>query len=225
MDLTSPSPGPPPEVQVLEPEPPTTPVTPCPPSPELRLEDVECHRSQSAIFVRHYNRGGKSCLLSSLPSTDLTISATEGNSCSRTDLYFKPVPDSKLARKREERLRKLEEKERSASSAGSLPGMSPGLSRRPGPSPGHITPSTFGNLHDLDRMEREKRERELAEHRDRDIRMRDEMMRRGAMRPGGIPGLPHDPYLEASRRYAQAAQAAQAAGANLPSPYASKCLG
>ena len=128
------------------------------------------------------------------------------------------MPDSKLARKREERLRKLEEKERSASSAGSLPGMSPGLSRRPGPSPGHVTPGTFGNLHELDRMEREKRERELAEHRDRDIRMRDEMMRRGAMRPG-LPGLPHDPYLEASRRYAQAAQAA---GAALPSPYASK---
>merc|ERR1719410_1904947 len=36
------------------------------------------------------------------------------------------------------------------------------------------------------------------------------------MRPG-LPGLPHDPYLEASRRYAQAAQAA---GAALPSPYA-----
>ena len=92
VDLTSPSPGPPqPEVQVLdpEPEPATTPISPGPPSPELKLEDVECHRSQSAIFVRHYNRG-------------------EGNSCSRTDLYFKPVPDSKLARKREERLRKLE---------------------------------------------------------------------------------------------------------------------
>ena len=58
VDLTSPSPGPQPEVQVLEPEPATTPVTPGPPSPELRLEDVECHRSQSAIFVRHYNRGG-----------------------------------------------------------------------------------------------------------------------------------------------------------------------
>merc|ERR1740131_933671 len=64
-------------------------------------------------------------------------------------------------------------------------------------------------------MEREKRERELAEHRDRDIRMRDEMMRRGAMRPG-LPGLPHDPYLEASRRYAQAAQAAGAALASDP---------
>ena len=51
-----------------------------------------CRRSQSAIFTRQWNRG-------------------EGNSCSRTDLYFKPVPDSKLARKREERLRKANEKE------------------------------------------------------------------------------------------------------------------
>ena len=153
VDLTSPSPGPPqPEVQVLdpEPEPATTPISPGPPSPELKLEDVECHRSQSAIFVRHYNRG-------------------EGNSCSRTDLYFKPVPDSKLARKREERLRKLEEKERSGSSASSHPGMSPGLNRRHGPSPGHVTPGSF-NIHELDRLEREKRERELAEHRDRENR-------------------------------------------------------
>eukprot|EP00092_Neocalanus_flemingeri_P030813 GFUD01033467.1.p1 GENE.GFUD01033467.1~~GFUD01033467.1.p1 ORF type:complete len:950 (-),score=265.55 GFUD01033467.1:432-3281(-) len=129
VDLTSPSPGPQPEVQVLEPEPSTTPSSPGlpisrEPSPEPRIEDVECHRSQSAIFVRHLNRG-------------------EGNSCSRTDLYFKPVPDSKLARKREERLRKhaeKEEKDRSSSSAshGSHQGAghSPSLSRRPGPSPG-----------------------------------------------------------------------------------------
>lgn len=34
------------------------------------------------------------------------------NSCTRTDLEFKPVADSKLARKREERDRKLAEKER-----------------------------------------------------------------------------------------------------------------
>lgn len=34
------------------------------------------------------------------------------NSCTRTDLVFKPVADSKLARKREERDRKLAEKER-----------------------------------------------------------------------------------------------------------------
>ena len=134
-----------------EPEPPTTPHSPGPPSPELKVEDVECHRSQSAIFVRHYNRG-------------------EGNSCSRTDMYFKPVPDSKLARKREERLRKAEEKERSASSASSHPGVSPGLTRRPGPSPGHVTPGAY-NIHELDRLEREKREREMAEHRDRENRL------------------------------------------------------
>ena len=157
VDLSSPSPGPQPEVQVLEPEPepPNTPHSPGPPSPELKIEDTECHRSQSAIFVRHYNRG-------------------EGNSCSRTDMYFKPVPDSKLARKREERLRRQEEKdrkqeERSTSSAGSHPGMSPGLGRRPGPSPGHVTPGSY-NIHELDRLEREKRERELAEHRDRENR-------------------------------------------------------
>jgi hypothetical protein len=44
-------------------------------------------------FLRHWNRG-------------------DFNSCTRTDLTFKPVPDSKLARKREERLRKQAEKER-----------------------------------------------------------------------------------------------------------------
>ncbi|KAJ8954139.1 hypothetical protein NQ318_005733 [Aromia moschata] len=48
---------------------------------------------QSAIFLRHWNRG-------------------DYNSCTRTDLTFKPVPDSKLARKREERLRKQAERER-----------------------------------------------------------------------------------------------------------------
>lgn len=172
VDLTSPSPGLQPEIQVLEPEPSTTPSSPCPsvsrePSPEPRIEDVECHRSQSAIFVRHLNRG-------------------EGNSCGRTDLYFRPVPDSKLARKREERLRKhaeKEEKERSSSSAshGSHQGagLSPSLGRRPGPSPGlnlsgHGAPSSsYSSLHDrmeIDRMEKEKRERELAEHRDRENR-------------------------------------------------------
>merc|ERR1719250_432687 len=204
VDLTSPSPGLQPEIQVLEPEPSTTPSSPCPsvsrePSPEPRIEDVECHRSQSAIFVRHLNRG-------------------EGNSCGRTDLYFRPVPDSKLARKREERLRKhaeKEEKERSSSSAshGSHQGagLSPSLGRRPGPSPGlnlsgHGAPSSsYSSLQDrmeIDRMEKEKRERELAELRDRENRMRDEMFRRGAMRLPGLP--PHDPYLEASRRHAAA---------------------
>ncbi|XP_026472131.1 arginine-glutamic acid dipeptide repeats protein isoform X3 [Ctenocephalides felis] len=63
------------------------------PSPEPKIEDTECHRSQSAIFLRHWNRG-------------------DYNSCTRTDLIFKPVPDSKLARKREERLRKQAERER-----------------------------------------------------------------------------------------------------------------
>ncbi|CAH1405146.1 unnamed protein product [Nezara viridula] len=63
------------------------------PSPEPKIEDTECHRSQSAIFLRHWNRG-------------------DYNSCCRTDLTFKPVPESKLARKREERLRKQAEKER-----------------------------------------------------------------------------------------------------------------
>ncbi|XP_059486637.1 arginine-glutamic acid dipeptide repeats protein-like isoform X2 [Neocloeon triangulifer] len=63
------------------------------PSPEPKIEDTECHRSQSAIFLRHWNRG-------------------DYNSCARTDLTFKPVPDSKLARKREERMRKQAERER-----------------------------------------------------------------------------------------------------------------
>lgn len=44
-------------------------------------------------FLRHWNRG-------------------DYNSCTRTDLVFKPVPDSKLARKREERIRKQAERER-----------------------------------------------------------------------------------------------------------------
>ncbi|XP_033336648.2 uncharacterized protein LOC117226438 isoform X4 [Megalopta genalis] len=69
------------------------PPSPRGPSPEPRIEDSECHRSQSAIFLRHWNRG-------------------ENNSCTRTDLMFKPVPDSKLARKREERSRKQAERER-----------------------------------------------------------------------------------------------------------------
>ncbi|CAG7835910.1 unnamed protein product [Allacma fusca] len=63
------------------------------PSPEPKVDDMECHRSQSAIFLRHWNRG-------------------DFNSCARTDMTFKPVPDSKLARKREERMRKQAEKER-----------------------------------------------------------------------------------------------------------------
>ncbi|XP_023228462.1 arginine-glutamic acid dipeptide repeats protein-like isoform X2 [Centruroides sculpturatus] len=61
-------------------------------SPEPKLDNVECHRSQSAIFLRHWNRG---CY----------------NSCARTDLTFKPVPDSKLARKQEQ-ARKVAEREK-----------------------------------------------------------------------------------------------------------------
>ncbi|XP_014615224.1 PREDICTED: arginine-glutamic acid dipeptide repeats protein isoform X5 [Polistes canadensis] len=80
------------EQDLGEPEP-EEPPSPRGPSPEPRIEDSECHRSQSAIFLRHWNRG-------------------ENNSCTRTDLMFKPVPDSKLARKREERSRKQAERER-----------------------------------------------------------------------------------------------------------------
>ncbi|KAH7643722.1 grunge-like protein [Dermatophagoides farinae] len=63
------------------------------PSPEPKIEDSECHRSHSAIFLRHWNRG-------------------EYNSCARTDLTFKPAPESHLSRRREERARKAAEKER-----------------------------------------------------------------------------------------------------------------
>ncbi|XP_023289168.1 arginine-glutamic acid dipeptide repeats protein isoform X7 [Orussus abietinus] len=80
------------EPDLVDPEP-EEPPSPRGPSPEPRIEDSECHRSQSAIFLRHWNRG-------------------ENNSCTRTDLMFKPVPDSKLARKREERSRKQAERER-----------------------------------------------------------------------------------------------------------------
>lgn len=76
----------------MDPEP-DEPISPRGQSPEPRIDDNECHRSQSAIFIRHWNRG-------------------DTNSCTRTDLEFKPVPDSKLARKREERQRKQVERER-----------------------------------------------------------------------------------------------------------------
>merc|ERR1740131_2152 len=182
VDLTSPSPGPHPEIQVLEPpEPSTTPSSPVPisrePSPEPRIEDVECHRSQSAIFVRHINRG-------------------ENNSCARTDLYFRPVPESKLARKREERLRRHEEKEKNIQLGSGLR-----ISQ-------NLTPNSFGggSLHEqIDRHEREKREREIAEIRDRENRMREDMLRRGGLRPHGIM----DPYMDPTRRYP----------AGLPSPF------
>ncbi|XP_076319638.1 atrophin-1-like [Tachypleus tridentatus] len=57
-------------------------------------QDAECHRSESAIFLRRHTH------------------AIDFNSCARTDLVFKPVPDSKLARKREEVARKAAEKEK-----------------------------------------------------------------------------------------------------------------
>ena len=47
------------------------PMIPREPSPPPKPDGSECHRSQSAIFTRMWNRG-------------------EGNSCSRTDMIFKP---------------------------------------------------------------------------------------------------------------------------------------
>ncbi|XP_076365312.1 uncharacterized protein LOC143254286 isoform X5 [Tachypleus tridentatus] len=66
----------------------------CGSSSENKGQETECHRSQSAIFLRRYTNG------------------LEFSSCARTDLIFKPVPGSTLARKREERVRKAEEKEK-----------------------------------------------------------------------------------------------------------------
>ena len=74
------------------------PMIPREPSPPPKPDGSECHRSQSAIFTRMWNRG-------------------EGNSCSRTDMIFKPVPDSKLARKREERIRKACDREEAMKAA------------------------------------------------------------------------------------------------------------
>ncbi|XP_033226731.1 arginine-glutamic acid dipeptide repeats protein isoform X2 [Belonocnema kinseyi] len=88
-----PPPEPKMEQEIVEPEPEEAPSPNRGPSPEPRIDDSECHRSQSAIFLRHWYRG-------------------DDNSCTRTDLMFKPVPDSKLARKREERSRKQAERER-----------------------------------------------------------------------------------------------------------------
>lgn len=94
------------------------------PSPEPKLEDSECHRSQSAIFLRHWNRG-------------------EYNSCARTDLTFKPVPESRLARRREERARKAHEREEAANRAqqrqaeqAAAAAASLSQASRGGPSPG-----------------------------------------------------------------------------------------
>ncbi|XP_059815880.1 arginine-glutamic acid dipeptide repeats protein-like [Hypanus sabinus] len=73
------------------------------PSPEPVVVDMASHASQSARFIRHFDRGL--------------------NCCSRTDLFFVPLPGSKLAKKREEvverarreaeqRLREEKERER-----------------------------------------------------------------------------------------------------------------
>lgn len=79
-------------------------------TPEPRIDDSECIRSPAAMlvallyifcflliriirFLRHWNRG-------------------EHNSCARTDLIFKPVPGTRMAQKREEKARKMAEKER-----------------------------------------------------------------------------------------------------------------
>ncbi|CAG0919811.1 unnamed protein product [Notodromas monacha] len=94
------------------------------PSPEPKIEDSECHRSESAIFLRHWNRG-------------------EGNSCARTDLTFKPVPDSKLARKREERLRKQAEKEREEREKAAV-AQANAKKDAPASEPRRETPKSFG---------------------------------------------------------------------------------
>ncbi|CAB4069133.1 RERE [Lepeophtheirus salmonis] len=149
-----------PEVQILHhsrstPTPP--PPVPREPSPPPKPDGSECHRSQSAIFIRNWNRG-------------------EGNSCSRTDMYFKPVPESKLARKRDERVRKATNDEISATAAKmSLP---PGFSHVPSdhfhhpphsaphsvmsrvsPHPHPASPmATSFKFQELERYERERKE-------------------------------------------------------------------
>jgi hypothetical protein len=164
-------PGPPPpahsnnEIQVLaKPQPqqlqqaPQLPQAPREPSPPPKPDGSECHRSQSAIFTRQWNRG-------------------EGNSCSRTDLFFKPVPDSKLARKREERLRKANEREDAMKAAHAqeqaakvarmdMNPFDPFGRRTPtsaGPPPGGMPPmgSPFAPMSDMERMERMERERAI----------------------------------------------------------------
>ncbi|XP_064643016.1 arginine-glutamic acid dipeptide repeats protein-like [Lineus longissimus] len=65
------------------------PVTPEPsrtpsPGPDPIIVNEDHHKSTSALFIKILSRG-------------------ESNSCSRCDLIFRPTPDSKLARRREER--------------------------------------------------------------------------------------------------------------------------
>ncbi|KAK0138909.1 Arginine-glutamic acid dipeptide repeats protein [Merluccius polli] len=52
------------------------------PSPEPTVVNIASHASQSARFIKHWDRGY--------------------NSCARTDLFFTPLASSKLAKKREE---------------------------------------------------------------------------------------------------------------------------
>ncbi|KAJ8360774.1 hypothetical protein SKAU_G00172990 [Synaphobranchus kaupii] len=56
------------------------------PSPEPTVVNTPTHASQSARFCKHLDRGY--------------------NSCARTDMYFTPLPASKLAKKREEAVEK-----------------------------------------------------------------------------------------------------------------------
>ncbi|XP_031587289.1 arginine-glutamic acid dipeptide repeats protein isoform X1 [Oreochromis aureus] len=56
------------------------------PSPEPTIINMASHASQSARFIKHLDRGY--------------------NSCARTDLFFTPLPSSKLAKKREEAVEK-----------------------------------------------------------------------------------------------------------------------
>ncbi|KAI4485796.1 hypothetical protein M0804_006285 [Polistes exclamans] len=74
------------EQNLGEPEP-EEPPSPHGSSSEPRIEDSECYRSQSAIFVRYMNQD-------------------ENNSCTRTDFMFQPFPTTKLGKKRAKRLRK-----------------------------------------------------------------------------------------------------------------------
>lgn len=137
------------------------PPAPREPSPPPKIDGSECHRSQSAIFTRQWNRG-------------------EGNSCSRTDLSFKPVPDSELARKREERLRKANEREDALKAAAHAQEQAAKVARmeinpfdpfsRMTPNPGGGHPGqpqqqqqqqhpgmSFGNhMSELERMERDR---------------------------------------------------------------------
>lgn len=57
------------------------------PEPEATIVNEPIHKSKNAMFIKHWNRGW--------------------NSCSRCDFEFNPLPDSKLAKKREaQRLRR-----------------------------------------------------------------------------------------------------------------------